>query len=832
MKINPRIVFFVLLFTSFAGILNAQSKVRVYGYVVDTNNRGLEFVNVAYENTSIGTSTNKNGYYEISAEISDSLTIVYSSIGYGTIKHVIYPTQKTLHINVELKTIATEIETVNVVAQHRQTSTVETMDPSKYRLMPSASGGIESLLITFTGVSSSNELSSQYNVRGGNFDENIVYVNGIEVYRPLLIRAGQQEGLSFINQDMVEQVSFSSGGYNAEYGDKMSSVLDISYKKPTKFESTVSLSLLGASAYVGTAGKKFTQMHGIRYKTAAYLLGTLDTDGEYNPSFVDYQTYLTYQFNPKWEISFLGNYSQNNYQFIPKSRETSFGTYQMGRQFRVYFDGQEKDVFRTSFGALTLDFKPKEKLKLSLQASAFHTNENETFDIQGEYILSEKKTDPGDTEEGGAALGIGKYHEHARNRLKATVVSVGHAGEYKINSNTIKWGTNFQKEIFKDRISEWEWRDSVGYSVPSGGNHVQLYKNLKSQNDLDTWRIMAYLQDTHKWENTAGRWTASGGLRANYWNYNNELLVSPRVSVSLVPYWEKDFSFRFATGVYYQSPFYKELRITEKDDLGNSSVVLNKNIKAQRSLHFVLGGDHYFRIYGRPFKFTSEAYLKLADRVISYTVDNVQIRYSGINDAKAYTAGIDFKLFGELVPGVDSWINFSLMNSKEKLHNDSYNKIIYDENGLPTGETEIAHLGWISRPSEQRYVFSMFVQDYVPLFPKYRVNLKFIFSDGLVHSAPNQEEHLQYRSSIRTRAYKRIDIGTSRVFRSGKDPIMSKDFLKHVENVWFNFEILNLFNFYNVNSYYWVDDIYNQQNAVPNYLTGIQFNFKIMVDLK
>jgi hypothetical protein len=831
MKIIVQTAFVFILFLFCAQMLEAQTKIRIYGYVIDANNRGLDLANVAFENTPVGTSTNKNGYYELTAEITDSLTIVYSSVGYKTIKHTIYPIQKTLNITVELTATATEIETVEVIAQHRQMSTLETIDPLKYRLMPNTSGGIESLFITFTGVSSTNELSSQYNVRGGNFDENIVYVNGIEVYRPLLIRAGQQEGLSFINQDMVDQVSFSSGGYDAKYGDKMSSVLDITYKKPQKFESTVSASLLGASAYVGSAGKRFTQIHGIRYKTSAYLLGTLDTDGEYNPSFIDYQTYLTYRFSPKWEISFLGNYAQNNYRFIPASRETSFGTYQMGRRFIVYFNGQEKDVFRTAFGALTLDFKPKEKLKLSLPVSVFHTNESETYDISGEYILRDRKKKVDAEPEEGVVFGMGKYHEHARNRLKGTVVSIGHAGEAQVNANHFKWGANIQTEIFKDKINEWEWRDSVGFSMPSGGNDVRLYNNLKSKEDMSAWRIMAYFQDTHRWENASGRWSATGGLRANYWNYNNELLLSPRASISFVPYWEKDFSFRAAAGLYYQSPFYKELRMIETDELGNSFVKLNKNIKAQRSLHLVMGGDHYFRFYGRPFKFTTEAYLKLADRVVSYTVDNVQIRYSGLNDAEAYTTGIDFKLFGELVPGVDSWINLSLMSSKEKLNNDTYIKSIFDDNGNITS-TETAHLGWIPRPSEQRYVFSMFIQDYFPTNPKYRVHLRVIFSDGLVHSAPDHETHLQFRSALRSRSYKRIDIGTSRVFSSGKDKMMNRPFFKHAENIWLNFEILNLFNFKNVNSYYWVSDIYNQQNAVPNYLTGIQFNFRIMVDLK
>ncbi|MEI8085541.1 MAG: TonB-dependent receptor [Paludibacter sp.] len=821
-------IFFLLSILFFTVGMSAQTKVRVYGYVIDTNNRGIELANVYFQNSTIGTVTNQNGYYEIITEIKDSATLVYSLLGYTTIKHTIYPTQKVLQISVELPSLSKEIAEVNVIGQRRQTSTLDMLDASKYRLMPNASGGIESLLITFAGVSSSNELSSQYNVRGGNFDENIVYVNGIEVYRPLLVRAGQQEGLSFINPDMVKNVAFSAGGFDAKYGDKMSSVLDINYKKPTEFEATASMSLLGGSAYVGTANKKFTQMHGVRYKTSAYLLGTLDTQGEYNPSFIDYQTYLTYQLKPKWELTFLGNFSQNSYQFIPQTRETSFGTYNMGRKLTVYFEGQEKDLFRTSFGALTLNFKPIKGMKLSLLASTFYTNESETYDILGEYVLSEVKMELDPTKQTGEALGVGKYQQHARNRLNATVSNIAHLGEYDLENHKLKWGVNLQNEIISDKISEWEWRDSAGYSLPFSDKQVNLYYNMKASNVLSTLRTTAFFQDTYKWDTKLGSFSFTGGLRANYWTFNKELLVSPRFSVSLLPHWEKDFSFRFATGLYYQAPFYKEIRDTVTDALGNVNISLNSNIKAQRTVHFVLGGDHYFRAWGRPFKFTTEAYLKLADRVISYSIDNVRIRYSGQNDAKAYTAGADFKLFGELVPGTDSWINLSLMDSKEDILNDSYINKTYDSDGKVL-TTNTVYPGWVSRPSEQRYTFSMMFQDYLPNNPKYKLQLKFIWSDGLPFGPPRNNE---FRAAFRTPPYRRVDIGMSRVLVNGTDKMMNKAWLKHVKNVWLNVEVFNMLNFKNVNSYYWVTDIYGNQMSVPNYLTGRQLNLKIMVDLK
>jgi hypothetical protein len=813
--------------------LSAQSKVRIYGYVIDTNNRGINLANIFIANTKIGTTTNQNGYYELTVEIHDSVTLVYSRVGYRTIKHTLHPHQQVVQISVELPALSKEINELNVVGQRRQTSTYDQLDASKYRLMPNANGGIESMLITFAGVSSNNELSSQYNVRGGNYDENAVYVNGIEVYRPLLIRAGQQEGLSFINPDLVKNVAFSAGGFEPKYGDKMSSVLDIQYKKPSTFESSASISLLGASAYVGTAGKKFTQIHGVRYKTSKYLLGTLDTKGEYKPSFVDYQTYMTYQFNPKWELTFLGNFSQNKYFFQPVKRQTEFGTYNMGRKLTIYYEGNEDDLFRTSFGAFTVNFKPLKNLKLSLLASTFYTNENETYDILGEYVLSEIKMNLNPDNKTGASLGVGKYQQHARNRLNGSVSALNHLGEYDIANHKLKWGLNIQNEIITDKISEWEWRDSAGYSLPYSDKQVNLYYNMKASSVLSSWRSTGFLQDTYKWNTDQAMVTLTGGFRTNYWTFNKEFLFSPRVSVAVLPHWKKDFSFRFATGIYYQAPFYKEIRDTVTDALGNVNINLNPNIKAPRSLQFVLGGDHYFRAWGRPFKFTTEAYLKLADRVISYTVDNVQIRYSGKNDAKAYTAGVDFKLFGELVPGTDSWINFSLMNAKQDIIGDSYISHTYDSNGkILTSQT--VYPGWVSSPNEQRYTFSMLFQDYLPNNPKYKMQLKFIWSDGLPIMAPyNSPYTAAFRAAgYRAPAYRRVDLGVSRVLVNGSDAWMNKPWLRHVKNIWLDVEVFNLLDFQNVNSYYWVTDISGQQMATPNYLTGRQFNLKVMVDLK
>lgn len=816
-----KIIFILFFLLSVASVFAQGQKVRIYGYVIDENNRGIEDAGVRFEGMNNGTSTNRNGYYDLYVNITDSVKIVYSHLGYETIRHTIFPGKQVVQITVALQALSRELKTVDVTVNRRSTSNMQTLEAEKYKLMPNASGSFESLLISFAGVTSNNELSSQYNVRGGNFDENIVYVNGTEIYRPLLIRAGQQEGLSFINPDMVGNVAFSSGGFNAEFGDKMSSVLDVKYKKPISFEASGAISLLGASAYLGTAGNRFTQMHGIRYKTSKYLLGTLDTKGSYKPDFIDYQTYLTYQISPRVEINFLGNFSRNNYTFIPDSQSTAFGTFNMAEKLNVYYEGQEKDLFQTAFGALSLLFRPKENLKLSITTSTFSTNENETYDITGNYVLGELKMgDTGETEEG-EKLGVGTYHEHARNRLKATVANISHSGEYIRSGHTLKWGVNLQREIITDKINEWEWRDSAGYSMPyTDDKVVDLFYNMKSTQKLDSRRTSAYIQDTYRWDTEHALYALTGGLRASHWSYNREFLLSPRASVSILPHWDKDFSFRLATGVYYQSPFYKELRDTVSDALGNVTVHLNPNLKAQRSLHLVLGGDHYFRWLGRPFKFTTEAYLKLADRVTTYSVDNVRIRYSGQNDAKAYTAGVDFKLFGELVPGTDSWINFSLMRSREDVLNDFYT----DKEGNKV------YPGWISRPNEARYSLSMLLSDYLPNNPKYKLYLKTIFSDGLPVGPPRSPRYMADR--FRLRDYKRVDIGASRVIVNGSDRIMNKRWMKNIASIWLNLEVFNLFDFKNENSIYWVSDIYGYQHGSPNYLTGRQFNLKLMVDIK
>lgn len=813
----------ILLTLSLTG--TAQQRIFVRGYVMDETKHAVEFATVQIKGSATGAISNGKGYFEVGfqrQEATDTITLTVSCVGYTTAEIPVALTQgQTYVVAVTLNTDTQTLDEIEVKALARQTGTLLPIDMDKLRLMPDAAGGnIESLLTTYAGVSSNNEMSSQYSVRGGNYDENSVYVNGMEVYRPLLVRAGQQEGLSFINPDMVGAVNFSAGGFDAKYGDKMASVLDVTYKKPERFEANISASLQGATAYIGASSKKFSQLHGIRFKTMQVLLGTLDTKGEYSPWFADYQTYLTWQVAPKTELTFLGNISQNSYKFVPRSRSTSFGTLSDANNFTVYFSGAERDVFRTFFGAVGLNYQPTESVSLGFNVSAFNTNEQETYDITGEYWLSELElgnTDKTDMVTG--SLGTGLYREHARNRLSATVINAGFTGSYDTRYNSLQWGASYQREIILDRINEWESRDSAGYSLPYNPDRVEVIYNLFSDVDLYTHRVQGYIQDTYRLNPSWGAWIFTAGARANYWSFNNEFIVSPRLSVSFFPNWKADFNFRLAAGVYYQAPFYKEIRTVEADANGNNHVVLNHNIQAQRSFHAVLGMDYFFRAWNRPFKLTVEGYYKPADRVTSYYVDNVRVRYSGKNDAVAYAAGVDVKLFGEFVPGVDSWISVSWMRAREDIIGDHYPA--YSNAGTYLGEV---YPGYISRPNEQRYNISLFFQDYFPNHPEYRVHLKLVWSDGLPFGPSHSE---RYQATLRTKAYNRVDIGASRGFVQGREKWMRH--LDPVKNIWLSLELFNLFNIKNVNSYYWVTDIYNGQYAVPNYLTGFMVNFKVSV---
>ena len=633
-----------LLFILFSISAFGQGRAKISGYIRDADGNPLDLVNIRVKNTLNGTMSNEKGHYSLSVATGDSVTLIYSCLGYNKAERILPQVTKDMRLNVQMNYTSLELGEVVATAIRKQTTTLETLNADRVKLLPDPAGGsIESLVVTFAGVTSNNELSSQYSVRGGSYDENIVYVNGLEVFRPLLIRSGQQEGLSFINPDMTEAVNFSAGGFEARYGDKMSSVLDITYKKPKGFEGSASASLLGANAYVGSSSGKFTQVTGFRYKTGRSLLKTTDTDAEYDPNFIDLQTYMTYQLAPKWEINFLGNLAINNYKFIPHTRETSFGTATNAKKFKVFMSGQERDKFETLFGALTLKHNLNDNTELGLQASAFTSKEEEGYDIAGDYWLGDA------AEEGGGEiqnLSIARYNEHARNRLHSNIMNVGHYGVARIKNNTLKWGATVQLEKINDKISEWEKRDSAGYSLPQGGGNVNVIANLFSDNKLESTRISGYLQDVFKFRTKQGLFTLVGGVRGSYWSYNREFIFSPRASIGFIPNFDQNLTFRLASGLYYQSPFYKELRTTVQDEHGNSIIQLNKNLKSQRSIHVIAGGDYTFRASGRNFKVSADMYYKKLDNLNPYTVDNVKIRYYGENCAQGHAMGLDVKFFG------------------------------------------------------------------------------------------------------------------------------------------------------------------------------------------
>ena len=757
------------------------------GKVIDDEGNALELATVSCLEQGAVTMTNLKGEFQLTLHTADSVVVKFSMVGYQERKRVLRNPRTTQTIQIELHS-KNELGGVTVTQRRRQTDQMEHLDIKDIKGVPSTTGNaVEELIQQQAGVSTHNELSSQYNVRGGSFDENSVYINNVEVYRPLLIRSGQQEGLSVINADMVENVSFSSGGFSAKYGDKMSSALDITYRRPESFEASAMASLLGGSAYVGTSNKKFSMSHGLRYKTNRYLLGSLETTGEYRPNQLDYQTYITYEPNRRWTLELLGNISENHYNFKPKDRETSFGTMKDVKSFKVYFDGQEKDIFRTLFATAAITRHISDSTHIKLLWSAYHTKEQERYDIQGQYWLNEA--------ESAEQLGVGTYAEHARNYLTGNVQSLKLILNRKLKQHDIEAGLTYKWEHIKEQSREYEMRDSSGYSVPHTANRLDLIYTLSSNNDMKSNRIEGYIQDIFRWHNGDTHYTLNYGVRFAHWSFNKETILSPRVSLAIVPSYNQDLTYRFATGLYYQAPFYKELRDTTTV-AGITVATLNKDIKSQRSLQFIAAMDYRFKMNERLYKFTAAAYSKALSNLIPYNVQNVKVTYYGQNLCTGYTAGLDLKLYGEFVPGTDSWISFSLMSTKQKM------------NGQ-----------WIPMPTDQRYALNLHFTDYFPGTERWKMTLKLSYADGLPFGAPHRGLDSQ---SFRAPAYKRADIGMS---------YLALHNYKAIKNIWLGVDCLNLFGISNVNSYYWVTDVSNRQWAVPNYLTGRQINGKIIVEL-
>lgn len=765
------------------------------GRVTDENNDPIEFASVSCLKQGKMTMTSLKGEYSMQLHSADSVVIKFSMIGYKAKTRILRRPRGKQTLQIVLHSDENQLGEVTITGKKIETGQMEDISKDHLKSLPSASGNaVEELIQSQAGVSTHSELSSQYNVRGGSFDENSVYIDNVEIYRPFLVRSGQQEGISVINPDMVEKISFSTGGYEARYGDKMSSALNIKYRKPKKFEATASASMLGASAFVGVSNKKVSWSNGFRYKTTKHLLGSMDTKGEYSPTFIDYQTYLTYTPNKRWEIKLLGNISDNHYNFTPEDRETKFGTMENVKAFQVYFDGQEKDVFRTFFGAVGITRNFGEKTSLSLIASAFNTREQEKYDIQGQYWLTQTETSEN--------LGVGTYFQHARNYLKAHVESAKLLFKTKYKKHDIEGAFTFKKEKITENSVEYEMRDSSNYSIPHTGKDLYMIYSMRAKNVLDANRIEAYVQDAFRFtsNNEKTLYTLNYGVRLSHWSYTKETIVSPRVSLGIIPAFNENITMRFATGLYYQAPFFKELRDTTTQN-GITYASLNSKAKSQRSIHFIAGFDYRFRMNNRSFKFTAEAYYKALGNLVPYSVNNVKVVYYGSNESSGHAAGIDLKLYGEFVPGTDSWLSLSLMNTSMKLNGKS-----------------------IPLPTDQRYAINMFFTDYFPGTDRWKMSLKLALADGLPFSAPHQELE---SNVFRAPAYKRADIGLSyRLLNNeGKQR-------KHIQlrNVWLGAECLNLFGINNVNSYYWITDVTGGQYAVPNYLTGRQVNFRVTVD--
>lgn len=759
------------------------------GKVTDSNMSPVELATVSVIEQGKMTMTNLKGEFSIQLRSADSVVVRFSMVGYKTKTRVLRRPRGKQTLLIQLYD-DNQLAGITVTEKKRQTGSTQQLETKDIKNTPSVTGNaVEELIQSQAGVSTHSELSSQYNVRGGSFDENSVYINNVEIYRPFLVRSGQQEGLSIINPDMVESIGFSTGGFEARYGDKMSSVLDIKYKKPKKFEANVAANLLGASAFVGFSTKKFSWSNGIRYKTNKYLLGSLDTKGEYQPNFLDYQTYLIYEPTKNWSIEVIGDISENHYNFYPEDRETKFGTMENVKSFKVFFDGQEKDVFRTYFGSLSISRMFGEKTKLSLIASAFHTNEQERYDIQGQYWLTQTETSEN--------LGVGTYMEHARNYLKATVKSIKFALEHKTKKHDIQAGLTYRIENITEDSKEYEMRDSSGYSIPHTGEDLYMIYSLKAKNTLDANRLETYIQDTWRFSSKGEHtfFTLNYGIRFSHWNFNKESIISPRISLGIVPAFNHDVTMRFATGIYYQAPFYKELRDTTTIN-GITYATLNNKIKSQRSIHFIAGFDYRFKMKDRPYKFTAEAYYKALSNLVPYTVDNVKIVYDASQQCSGHAMGLDLKLYGEFVPGTDSWVSLSLMNTRININGKS-----------------------IPLPTDQRYSLNLFFTDYFPGTDRWRMSLKLAFADGLPFGAPHRQLDEQ---PFRAPAYKRADIGMSyRLLNNEKG-----DRKSIFKNIWLGIDCLNLLGINNVNSYYWITDVTNQQYAVPNYLTGRQINIK------
>ncbi|GAA4810486.1 TonB-dependent receptor [Litoribaculum gwangyangense] len=790
----------------------------IKGVILDENNKPIENVNI--KTTTTGTQTNANGFFILDIPANLDITIEFTHISHKKIVSTFnLKNGEELEFNPVMSTSIEQIATVIVTNNRRkEVEGIITLKPETIRKIPGANAGVENLLLTLPGVSNNNELSTQYSVRGGNYDENLVYVNGIEVYRPFLVRSGQQEGLSFVNTDLVQNVDFSAGGFQAKYGDKLSSVLDITYKNPYDFEVNADLSLLGGSFSIENISKdsKFSGIVGLRYRDNSLLVNAKETETNFRPSFADAQGYFTYKFNNKFHLSFLGNASINKYNYEPLTRQTNFGTLADPVALLVFYQGQEKDRYQTLFGAFKGSYFANDDLTLHLITSTYHTTEEEYFDILAQYRLGEVNNNIGDEDLGEVEFseGVGSQLNHGRNDLDALITNIEHKGDYIINDNRIEWSVKYTNEDIRDRLVEWEVIDSAGFSIrpprttpvneqpyiPFSGP-LEPFQNVRATNYTQINRLQAYAQWSKRSTLGAADVWYNAGFRVHNWSVSgdgisssNQTVFSPRAQFAIKPDWKKDMLFRVATGIYYQPPFYRELR--------DRNGVVQPNVKAQKSFHLVLGNDYSFKMWDRPFKLTSEIYYKNLTDVNPYTLENVRIRYRANNSAKAYAYGLDMRLNGEFVPGTESWFSFGYLKTEENIEN----------------------RGYISRPTDQRLKFAALFQDYVPNVPNLKLYLNLVYNTGLPGGSPSYADPYEYQN--RLPAYKRADLGLQFVLVDAKKQF-NNGWKKPFKELSFGFEIFNIFDVQNSITNTWVRDVSSKrQFAIPNYLTPRVFNVR------
>jgi carboxypeptidase-like protein/TonB-dependent receptor-like protein len=808
-----RLIYFLLFSVSLFTVANGQSG-YIQGHVIDEKGQPVEFVNIGVkEFPTLGTTSNKKGDYFIKIPFRNKVTLVFTYIGFKSVQQKLFlKKDDTVQVDITIYRTTESLETVVVTAKERKEPSTFTLEPIKLETIPLPSGNFENLLKTIgLGVGTAGgELSSQYSVRGGSFDENLVYINDFEIYRPLLPRSGQQEGLSFLNPDMVSRIKFSSGGFEAKYGDKLSSVLDADYRRPDDFGAVVSLSMLGINLLAEDKIGNFSYQVGFRQKQNQYLLNSLNTKGTYKPSFTDVQGVLNWKLSSHWETEFLGNYSRNQYRFVPESRVTSIGTINNVKQLEVFFDGQEIDWFNTMFGGLSATYiGDSNRLRLKFLTSAYTSDETETYDIIGDYFLYQVENDLGSKNFGERlfSLGYGTNQRFARNYLNAFVFNAGHKGFFYTDKHLLEWGARYQREIIDDQLNEWFRIDSALYSLPYDTGVVQINSVLKTNIALNSNRYSAYFQDTWVLDKDSVRdMNITIGARIQYWDVNKETLISPRIQFSIKPNVKKSMILKASLGLYQQAPFYRELRDLE----GN----LNKDVLAQKSIHAVLGSDFIFKAWGRDFRLISEAYYKYMWDLVPYNVEDVKIRYFGKNMAKGYAAGLDFRINGEFVDGAESYISLGIMKTQENLEGDYF----IDENG---NKQEV---GYIARPTDQRVTVGILFQDYLPKSKNFWMSLNMLFGTGLPFSPPVGD---QYRNTFRMPTYRRVDIGFSYTIHDEERIVKPGSFISNFKSLWVSLEVFNLLDIQNTISHIWIKDNRNVYYAFENHLTGRLINLKV-----